>query len=57
MPIRPIYTQEDLFNAEEGTTEYDQFIILSELVLAFQRDNTKIGFPDPVEAIRYQGSR
>ena len=63
MPIRPIYTQgdlqetvdrlEDLFNAEEGTPEYDQFVILSELVLAFQRDNTKIVFPDPVEAIRY----
>lgn len=63
MPIRPIYTQEDLqetvdrledlFNAQEGTPEYDQFIILSELVLAFQRDNTKMDFPDPIEAIRY----
>ncbi|MBY0461812.1 MAG: type II toxin-antitoxin system HigB family toxin [Alphaproteobacteria bacterium] len=63
MTIRPIYTQddlqetvdrlEDLFNAEEGTPEYDQFVILTELVLAFQRENTKIDFPDPVEAIRY----
>lgn len=63
MHIKPIYTEEDLqmavdrledlFPAKEGTPEYDEFVILSELILAFQNDTKEIDFPDPVEAIRY----
>ena len=63
MSIKPIYTEEDLqmavdrleglFPAKEGTPEYDEFVILSELILAFQNDTKQIDFPDPVEAIRY----
>lgn len=63
MSIKPIYTEEDLqmavdrledlFPAKEGTTEYDEFVILSELIMAFQNDTKQIDFPDPVEAIRY----
>jgi len=63
MPIKPIYTEEDLqiavdrledlFLAKEGTPEYDEFVILSELIMAFYNDTKQIDFPDPVEAIRY----
>jgi HTH-type transcriptional regulator/antitoxin HigA len=63
MNIKPIYTEEDLqiavdrledlFPAKEGTPEYDEFVILSELILAFQNDTKQIDFPDPVEAIQY----
>lgn len=62
MRIKPITTQAELdtalkkldalFEAEEGTDEYDQFVVLSELVLSYCQSVMPIEFPDPVEALR-----
>ena len=41
-----------LFEAEEGSDEYDQFLVLSELVLSYCQSVMPIEFPDPVEALR-----
>ena len=62
MRIKPITNQADLdtalikldalFEAEEGTDDYDQFVVLSELVLSYCQSVMPIEFPDPVEALR-----
>lgn len=63
MHIKPIYTEQDLqvaidrlndlFLAPEGTPQYDEFVVLSELIMSFQDSTKQIDFPDPIEAIRY----
>ena len=62
MRIKPITNQAELdaalmkidalFEAEEGSDEYDQFLVLSELVLSYCQSVMPIEFPDPVEALR-----
>jgi len=62
MRVKPITNQAELdtalikldalFEAEEGTDEYDQFVVLSELVLSYSQSVMPIEFPDPVEALR-----
>ena len=62
MRIKPITNQAELntalikldvlFEAEEETEEYDQFMVLSELVLSYCQSVMPIEFPDPVEALR-----
>jgi len=61
--IKPITNQAELdtalikldafFEAEEGTDEYDQFVVLSELVLSYCQSVIPIDFPDPIEEFLY----
>ena len=61
MHIKPITSQTDLdaalmkiealFEAEEGSDEYDQFVVLSELVLSYCQAAMPTQFPDPIEAL------
>ena len=61
MRIKPITTQVELdtalkkldvlFEAEEETEEYDQFMVLSELVLLYCHSVMPIELPDPIEAL------
>ena len=43
---------DDLFFAQKGTCEYEQFQVLSELILSYYRDTLPEEFPDPIEALR-----
>lgn len=62
MTIRPIRTQEDyeaacnridqIFQAEPGTPEEDEFEILATLVEKYEEDHFPIGKPHPIEAIK-----
>ena len=61
MRVKPITNQAELdtalikldalFEAEEGTDEYDQFVVLSELVLSYSQFLMPIEFPYPIEAL------
>lgn len=64
MEIRPIKTQadyeptlkeiEDLMSAEAGSPEGDRLDVLVTLVEAYEREHYPMGFPDPVEAIKFR---
>lgn len=64
MEIRPIKTEADyeatlkeiegLMSAEAGTPQGDRLDVLVTLVEAYERDHYPIGFPDPVEAIKFR---
>jgi HTH-type transcriptional regulator/antitoxin HigA len=63
MRIRPIKTKDDfemalslidqLWNAEYGTSEYDDFETLAICIESYEREKCAAEFSDPVEAIRY----
>ena len=64
MNLKPIKTKADheealleiqrLWNAEEGTPEYDRLDILATLVEAYEEANFPIDMPDPIEAIKFR---
>ena len=63
MNIKQIKTESDyqdalteinrLFDAEEGTEEFDRLDILATLVEAYERKHHAIDAPDPIAAIEY----
>lgn len=64
MTIKPIKTQKDykqalarleiLFDAKKGSAEGDELEILGMLVDNYENENFPVGFPDPVEAIKFR---
>jgi HTH-type transcriptional regulator / antitoxin HigA len=64
MEIRPIKTEADyeatlkeiegLMSAEADSPEGDRLDVLVTLVEAYEREHYPIGFPDPVEAIKFR---
>lgn len=64
MEIRPIKTEADyeatlkeiegLMSAEVGSPQGDRLDVLVTLVEAYEREHYPIGFPDPVEAIKFR---
>jgi HTH-type transcriptional regulator / antitoxin HigA len=63
MDIAPIRTRRDyqnalrriegLMRAKRGTPEGDRLDVLATLVEAWERRHYRLGFPDPIEAIKY----
>ena len=63
MDIAPIKTRRDyrnalkriegLMNAKRGSAEGDRLDVLVTLVEAWERQHYPLGFPDPIEAIKY----
>ncbi len=64
MNIKPIKNKNDyaqaierlevIFDAKRGSTEGDELEILGMLVDNYENENFPIGFPDPVEAIKFR---
>jgi HTH-type transcriptional regulator / antitoxin HigA len=64
MNIKPIKTKKDyqaaisrldvIFDAKPGTTEGDELDILSLLIDKYEEEHFPVGFPDPVEAIKFR---
>lgn len=45
---------EEIFDAPKATAEGDELDILSILIDKYENDNFPIGFPDPIEAIKFR---
>jgi HTH-type transcriptional regulator/antitoxin HigA len=64
MKIKPIKTKKDyeqalerlevIFDAKKGTPKGDELEILSMLIDNYEKEKFPIGFPDPVEAIKFR---
>jgi HTH-type transcriptional regulator/antitoxin HigA len=64
MNIKPIKTKKDyqaalnrldiIFDAKPGTPDGDELDILSLLIDNYEQEHFPIGFPDPVEAIKFR---
>ena len=64
MTIKPIKTKKDyqqalarlevIFDARKGSAEGDELEILGMLVDNYENANFPVGFPDPVEAIKFR---
>jgi HTH-type transcriptional regulator/antitoxin HigA len=64
MTIKPIKTEkhyqesikrlEVIFDAKKGTPEGDELEILSILIDKYENEKFPIGFPDPIEAIKFR---
>lgn len=64
MKIKPIKTELDyqeainrlgqIFDAKKGEPEADELEVLSILIDKYEKENFPIGFPDPVEAIKFR---
>ncbi|WP_026770163.1 type II toxin-antitoxin system HigA family antitoxin [Asinibacterium sp. OR53] len=64
MNIKPIKTKKDyqaalerldiIFDAKKGTAEGDELEVLSVLIDNYENQHFPIGFPDPVEAIKFR---
>lgn len=64
MTIKPIKTKKDyqsalerlekIFNAKKGSTEGDELEVLSILIEKYEDEHFPIGFPDPIEAIKFR---
>ena len=64
MNIKPIKTKKDhaqalvrlevIFDAKKGTSKGDELELLGMLVDNYENENFPIGFPDPVEAIKFR---
>lgn len=64
MTIKPIKTKKDyqeaivrlelIFDARKGSPEGDELEILGLLVDNYENENFPVGFPDPVEAIKFR---
>ena len=64
MEIKPIKTEEDyqraldrleiIFDSEPGSPEGDELEILGILVEHYENEHFPIGFPDPIEAIKFR---
>jgi HTH-type transcriptional regulator/antitoxin HigA len=64
MEIKPIRSQRQyqsalrrvqaLWNAREGSPEFDELDVLATLVEAYEREHYPVDLPDPVEAIQFR---
>lgn len=64
MNIKPIKSEKDyekalqrlelIFDSKRGTNEGDELEILSILIDKYENENFPIGFPDPIEAIKFR---
>jgi len=64
MEIKPIKTQNDynqalerleiIFNAKMGTSEGDELEVLGILIDQYENEHFPVGFPDPIEAIKFR---
>ena len=64
MKIKPIKTKKDyeqalerlelIFDAKKGTEKGDELEILGMLIDMYEKEEFPIGFPDPVEAIKFR---
>ncbi|RVU24651.1 helix-turn-helix domain-containing protein [Sandaracinomonas limnophila] len=64
MEIKPIKTEEDyqraldrleiIFDSEPGSIEGDELEILGILVDHYENEHLPIGFPDPIDAIKFR---
>ncbi len=64
MNIKPIKTKKDyeqalarleaIFDAKKGSSKGDELELLGMLVDNYENENFPIGFPDPVEAIKFR---
>ena len=64
MTVRPIKTKKDyqnamtrlevIFDAKPGTTQGDELEVLGILIANYEQVNYPIGFPDPIEAIKFR---
>lgn len=64
MTIKPIKTKKDyqqalerlefIFDAKKNTKESDELEILSILIEKYEDEHFPIGFPDPIEAIKFR---
>jgi HTH-type transcriptional regulator/antitoxin HigA len=64
MTIKPIKNKKDyqnalqrlelIFDAKKGTPKGDELEILSILIDNYEEENFPIGFPDPIEAIKFR---
>lgn len=64
MTIKPIKTKEDyenalerlelIFDSKKGSSEGDELEILSILIEKYEDEHFPIGFPDPIEAIKFR---
>ncbi len=64
MTIRPILNDDDhaaalarleeLWGAADGTSERDEFLVLSVLIDAYETEHHKIAPPDPIDAILFR---
>jgi HTH-type transcriptional regulator / antitoxin HigA len=64
MTIKPIKTEKDyqqalerlelIFDAKKNSTEGDELEILSILIDNYEKEHFPIGFPDPIEAIKFR---
>jgi HTH-type transcriptional regulator/antitoxin HigA len=64
MTIKPIKTEKDyhdslnrlevIFDAKKGTPTGDELEILSILIDKYENEKFQIGFPDPIEAIKFR---
>ena len=64
MEIRPIKTKKDyqlalarlelIFDAKKNSKEGDELEILSILIEKYENEHFPIGFPDPIEAIKFR---
>jgi len=64
MNIKPIKTKKDytsalsrldkIFDAKPGTPEGDELEVLSILIEKYENEHFTIGYPDPIEAIKFR---
>lgn len=64
MNIKPIKTEKDyqdtlkrlelIFDSKKGSTEGDELEILAILIEKYEDEHFPIGFPDPIEAIKFR---
>jgi len=64
MTIKPIKTEKDyndaldrlesIFDSKKGSAQGDELEILSILIEKYEDEHFPIGFPDPIEAIKYR---
>jgi HTH-type transcriptional regulator/antitoxin HigA len=64
MTIKPIKTKKDyqsalerletIFDAKKGSQEGDELEVLSILIEKYEDEHFPIGFPDPIEAIKFR---
>ena len=64
MTIKPIKTKKDyqqalnrleiIFDARKGTAEGDELEVLGILIDKYENERFPIGFPDPIEAIKFR---
>ena len=67
MNIKPIKTEKDydaaleklegIFDAKKGTAKGDELELLGILIDSYENEKFPIGFPDPIEAIKFRMDR